>query len=130
MRSRMVLAEKIVTALERGSASTRWRDFGDIFVITGHLAFRAGEIRQALQAVADYRHVELANLDDAVDGYAEIGQPRWASWRLKLQLTETLPEHFGHALESLKDFANPIITGSITDAASWDPAHRAWIRVL
>jgi hypothetical protein len=24
-----------VTALERGSASARWRDFGDIFVMTG-----------------------------------------------------------------------------------------------
>jgi len=27
----MVLAEKIVTALHRGQASTRWRDFGDIY---------------------------------------------------------------------------------------------------
>jgi hypothetical protein len=124
----MVLAEKIVTALQRGSANTRWRDFGDIFVITGRLPFRAGEVRQALQAVADYRQVELASLDDAVDGYAEIGQPRWSSWRRKLQLTETLPEHFAHALESLTDFADPIIAGSITDAATWDPAQRAWNR--
>jgi predicted nucleotidyltransferase component of viral defense system len=124
----MVLAEKIVTALQRGSASTRWRDFGDIFVITGRLTFTAGEVRQALQAVADYRQVELANLDDAVDGYAEIGQPRWASWRRKLQLTETLPEHFGDALEALKDFANPIITGSVADSATWDPVRRTWNR--
>ena len=122
----MVLAEKIVTALQRGSASTRWRDFGDIFAITGRLTFKAGEVRQALQAVADYRRVELASLDDAVDGYAEIGQPRWASWRRKLQLTETLPEHFGRALESLTDFANPVITGSIADPATWDPVRRTW----
>jgi hypothetical protein len=124
----MVLAEKIVTALQGGSASTRWRDFGDIFVITSRLTFGAGEVRQALQAVADYRQVELANLDDTLDGYAEIGQPRWASWRRKLQLTETLPERFDHTLESLKDFANPIITGSITDLATWDPVRRAWNR--
>jgi hypothetical protein len=122
----MVLAEKIVTALQRGSASTRWRDFGDIFTITGRLTFKAGDVRQALQAVAQYRHVELANLDAAVDGYAEIGQPRWIAWRRKLQLTETLPEHFGHALQSLKDFANPVITGSITDPMTWDPVRRTW----
>jgi predicted nucleotidyltransferase component of viral defense system len=122
----MVLAEKIVTALQRGSASTRWRDFGDIFVITGRLTFRAGEVRQALRVVADYRHVELTSLDDAVDGYAEIGQPRWASWRRKLQLTQTLPEHFGQTLESLKDFANPVVTGSIADKATWDPVRRTW----
>lgn len=124
----MVLAEKIVTALERGSANTRWRDFGDIFVITGRRAFGAREIRQALQAVADYRHVELAGLDETLDGYAGIGQPRWSSWRRKLQLTETLPEGFDHALESLKAFANPILTGAATDLATWDPIQRGWSR--
>jgi hypothetical protein len=124
----MVLAEKIVTALERGSASTRWRDFGDIFVLTGRRSFRAAEVRQALQAVADHRQVELANLDAALNGYAKIGQPRWASWRRKLQLTETLPEDFGHALESLKAFADPVITGSPNDLATWDPDQRAWNR--
>ncbi len=124
----MVLAEKIITALERGSANTRWRDFGDIFVITGQRSFGAREIRQALQAVADYRRVELASLDDALDGYAEIGQQRWSSWRRKLQLTETLPEGFDHALESLKAFANPIITGAAADLATWDPIRRAWNR--
>jgi len=97
-------------------------------VITGRLTFRAGEVRHALQAVAAYRHVELANLDDALDGYAEIGQPRWAAWRRKLQLTETLPEHFDRALESLKGFAKPIITDSTTDFATWDPVRRAWNR--
>ena len=124
----MVLAEKIITALERGSANTRWRDFGDIFVITGQRSFGAGEIRQALQAVADYRRVALATLDDALDGYAEIGQQRWFSWRRKLQLTETLPEGFDHALESLKAFANPIITGAAAGLATWDPIRRAWNR--
>jgi hypothetical protein len=96
-------------------------------VITGRLTFRAGEIRHALQVVAEYRHVERADLDGALDGYAEIGQPRWASWRRKLQLTDTLPEQFGHALESLKQFADPIIR-SIIDTATWDPAKRAWSR--
>jgi hypothetical protein len=124
----MVLAEKIVTALQLGSASTRWRDFGDIFVITGRLTFKAGDVRRALRAVADYRHVELVNLDDAVDGYAEIGQPRWASWRRKLQLTESLPEPFDRTLESLKDFANPVISGFIADQATWDPGQRTWNR--
>jgi hypothetical protein len=82
---------------------------------------RCGSARLGSARLTDYRHVELASLDDALDGYAEIGQPRWASWRRKLQLTETVPEHFGRTLESLKGFANPIITGSITDPATWDP---------
>lgn len=122
----MVLAEKIVTVLQRGQASTRWRDFGDIFQLTGRHVFLAKELSQALQTVADYRHVELSGLDDALDGYAEIGQPRWASWRRKLQLTESLPANFGDALAALQIFAQPILTGSAADSASWDPARRSW----
>ena len=122
----MVLAEKIVTALERGAASTRWRDFGDIHLITGRRVFRAGGVRQALRTVADHRRVELASLDEALDGYAEIGQPRWAAWRSKLQLTETVPLDFGEALDSLQRFADPVLTGSVADTADWAPAQRAW----
>jgi predicted nucleotidyltransferase component of viral defense system len=122
----MVLAEKIVTAIERGPANTRWRDFGDIHLITGRCVFQAGQIRETLRTVADYRHVGLASLDQALDGYAEIGQPRWAAWRNKLRLTETVPANFGEALDSLKAFATPILTSSAADAADWDPARRAW----
>lgn len=123
----MVLAEKIVTALERGPVSTRWRDFGDIYLLTGRFSFQAGRVRQTLQSVADHRRVELVGLDDALDGYAEIGRPRWAAWRSKLDLTETLPLDFGEALDSLRAFADPILTGSATDTATWDPDRRTWI---
>jgi hypothetical protein len=123
----MVLAEKIVTALERGPANTRWRDFGDISLLTGRYTVQAESMRQALQVVADHRRVELAGLDDALDGYAEIAQPRWAAWCSKLQLTEILPAGFREVLESLRAFADPILTGPAADAATWDPARRAWI---
>jgi predicted nucleotidyltransferase component of viral defense system len=122
----MVLAEKIVTALQRGPANTRWRDFGDVYQLTGHHIFHAKELRQALRAVASYRHVDLSGLDDALDGYAEIGQPRWAAWRRKLQLTDSLPANFGDALDALQTFAEPILSGSVGDSASWDPVLRGW----
>jgi hypothetical protein len=31
----MVFAEKLLTALERATANTRWRDFGDIYLLAG-----------------------------------------------------------------------------------------------
>lgn len=122
----MVLAEKIVTTLQRGSASTRWRDFGDIYQLTSRHVCHAKNLRQALRTVAAYRHVELSTLDDALDGYAEIGQPRWAAWRRKLQLTESLPANFSDALGALETFANPVLSGSVDDSASWDPTRRTW----
>ena len=122
----MVLAEKIVTALQRGQASTRWRDFGDIYQITGRRTFRAGDIRRTLQAVADFRRAALPTLDELLDGYAAIGQPRWAPWRAKLQLTGLLPAEFANALDALRAFANPILSGSVADTATWAPDSRMW----
>lgn len=123
----MVLAEKIITALERGPANTRWRDFADIYLLTGRYSIEAEEVRQALHAVADHRRVQFAGLDDALYGYAEIGQPRWAAWRSKLLLTGILPSSFGEVLDSLRAFTDPILTGAAVDTARWDPVRRSWV---
>jgi len=123
----MVLAEKIITALERGLANTRWRDFADVYLLSGRYSFRAEEIRRAMQVVASYRRVQFAGLDDALYGYAEVGQPRWAAWRSKLLLTDVLPSSFAEVLDSLRAFADPILTGAAADTASWDPARRGWV---
>jgi len=68
----MVLAEKIVTALERGTVSTRWRDFVDIYVLTGRYAINAQTLKSSLQRVAEFRNAELAPLRTALNGYAAI----------------------------------------------------------
>ena len=43
-----VLAEKIATAIELGSANTRVRDYADIYTLTGILAINHRTARQAL----------------------------------------------------------------------------------
>lgn len=48
----MVLAEKIVIAIDRGDQNTRWRDFVDIAAITGAHSIRYDDQRGALDAVA------------------------------------------------------------------------------
>jgi hypothetical protein len=122
----MILAEKIVTALERGQANTRWRDFGDVYTITGRYAFRADEVQRTLRTVAQHRRIDLAGFDEAFHGYAELAQPEWTSWRQKLQLNGSLPANFRDALDALVAFADPILAGSFGDSAAWDPAKRIW----
>jgi Nucleotidyl transferase AbiEii toxin, Type IV TA system len=122
----MVLAEKIVTVIQRGRANTRWRDFGDIYQLTRRYAFRAGNLGRALQTVAEFRGVELSPVGSMLDGYAEIGQPRWAPWRAKIQLTEILPTDFREVLEALRAFADPVLAGAVTDSATWNHEVGAW----
>jgi hypothetical protein len=80
----------------------------------------------AMRSVAEYRRIRLSGLDQALEGFAEIGQPRWAPWRTKLQLTKALPAAFSDALDALRTFANPILTESTDDSATWNPALRIW----
>jgi predicted nucleotidyltransferase component of viral defense system len=122
----MVLAEKIVTALQRGQASTRWRDFADIYLLTGTYSFKATDLRSAIEAVATHRGVPVTDLGAALDGYADIGQPRWAVWLKKFQLDSALPADFAEVLAALQGFADPVLTGGLGAGASWDPASRRW----
>jgi Nucleotidyl transferase AbiEii toxin, Type IV TA system len=66
-------AEKIITALQRGTVNTRWRDFADIYILTGRHATEETELQRALAEVAAHRHVEPSPLANALDGYATLG---------------------------------------------------------
>jgi hypothetical protein len=89
----MVVAEKLVTALERGRASTRWRDFADLFVlVSGDLP--EAEMTEAVSAVALHRGVILQPLAEVLVGMPEEAQARWATWRVRQGAQERVPEDF------------------------------------
>jgi len=121
----MVYAEKIVTALQRGTSNTRWRDFADLYLLTRRHPVDGAELQRALAEVAAYRQVELSPLADALDGYAMLAQARWAAWRRKQRLDDRLPSSFLDVLDEVVAFADPAF---ITAVASrrWDPTARMW----
>ena len=72
----MVLAEKIVTAVERGEANTRWRDFADVHLVTRRHQIDRGTLRSSVHEVAQYREVEMVPMTEAVGELADLGQAR------------------------------------------------------
>jgi hypothetical protein len=54
----MVLAEKIITAIERGTINTRWRDFADIHLLTQQNSINGNDLLRAITDVASHRSVE------------------------------------------------------------------------
>jgi len=119
-------AEKIVTALHRGTANTRWRDFADLFLLSGQHPVSGDEVEQALAAVADYRQVDLMPLTDVLHGYALLAQARWAAWRRRQRLDDRLPEAFTEILATVITFADPALRREITEQ-DWEPEARAWL---
>lgn len=98
----MVVAEKLVTALQRGRASTRWRDFADLFMLVpGDLL--ESEIIEALRAVAKYRGVPLRPLGKVLDGMPKEAQARWATWRERQGAQDRVPEDFATVLDALDE---------------------------
>jgi nucleotidyltransferase AbiEii toxin of type IV toxin-antitoxin system len=121
----MVHAEKVVTAISRGTVSTRWRDFADIYLLSRHHPLDGDELVVSVRDVANHRQVELVPLAHVLDGYGAIGQRRWAAWRRKQRLDDRLPESFAEVVRAIGAFTDPAID-STAASRSWNPAHGAW----
>ncbi|WP_158882237.1 nucleotidyl transferase AbiEii/AbiGii toxin family protein [Amycolatopsis anabasis] len=122
----MVLAEKITTALQRGTANTRWRDFADVYFIAHRHRIDADELRAALAVVAGHRGAEPASLAESLPGYADLAQARWSAWRRRQRLEDRLPARFAEVLDALTAFADPVLTGAVATGSAWLPEDLAW----
>jgi hypothetical protein len=120
-----VLAEKIVTMIDRGAATTRERDFADVVLLTRRHQIDAGELTAAMRATAAHRESSLRSLA-GLD--RELGPARQASWRTYLDragLTELLPPSYADAIAEVAAFADPVLGNTIT-AGRWDLLKRDW----
>jgi predicted nucleotidyltransferase component of viral defense system len=106
----MVLAEKLVTMVERAEANTRWRDFADVYQLTRDQAVPQAELREAIDTVAAFRGVRLHPLASLLGTYLRLAQDRWFAWRRKQALERALPEDFGAVLRAVAAFADPFLT--------------------
>ena len=85
------IAEKAVTILERGIASTRWRDYVDIVQLAGH-GIDPNALLRSARAVARHRGVTLEPIAPHLVGYGAVAQAKWAAWRRKEQLESVCEE--------------------------------------
>ena len=121
----MVNAKKIVTAVQRGIANTRWRDFADIYLLSRRHEIDGTRQRRSMVTVAAHRGVTLESLTGALAGYAEFAQGRWANWVRKQRLDDRLPTELADVLAEIRHFADPVLSDEV-DGRTWDPAERTW----
>ena len=67
-----VLAEKVVTAGQRGTVNTRWRDFADIYLLRARHDVDGTALMISLGQVAHHRSAELGPLEESLTGYADL----------------------------------------------------------
>lgn len=120
----MIHAEKLVTAIQRGTANTRWRDFGDIWSLSRQHPVAADELTRAIAEVADHRKATIRPLARVLDGYAELGQARWVQWRRRSN-SDHVPEQFATVLDAVIAFADPVLTAAAA-GRTWNADIGAW----
>lgn len=122
----MVLAEKIVTALERGEQNTRWRDFTDIASIARSRRIEGADLQEAVEVVARYREVEIEPLGYLLAGMPALAQRKWEVWRRKQRLEATTPQGFSGLLATCLAFTEPLLSGGVRKS-TWEPGLGSWI---
>lgn len=121
----MVLAEKIVTAIERGDQNTRWRDFTDIAAIARSRIIRGAYLHEAISAVAGYRQVDIEPLGTLIAEMPTLAQRKWETWRKKQRLEQSTPESFAELLQACLVFVEPALTTNVANLR-WDPTAQSW----
>ena len=120
-----VHAEKVVTAIQRGTANTRWRDFADIYLLNAQQDVDGDNLIRALTEVAIHRGAQLIVLRETLQGYPELAQTRWTAWVRRQTLIDRLPGEFGELLESVYAFADPAIRADVA-GHRWDHLSQSW----
>ncbi|HEV3186705.1 MAG TPA: nucleotidyl transferase AbiEii/AbiGii toxin family protein, partial [Acidimicrobiales bacterium] len=122
----MVIAEKLVTGVQRGTASTRWRDYFDIYSLTKSHVLYETTLRGSVQRVAAGRRAVLSPLSIVLVGYEAIAQAKWSAWLRRQGLNERIPDNFREVLDWIKDFADPILDTD-DQGRLWDGTAGTWL---
>lgn len=120
----MVYAEKLVTAIQRGTANTRWRDFADVYLLSSRHETSSNELAKSIALVSKHRQAAMEPLSKALEGFAKVAATKWAAWVRKQRLGERVPS-LEKVLEMISEFADPVITGTVSDCR-WHPVTRSW----
>ena len=107
-RPETTVAEKGVTILERGTSSTRWRDYVDIVQLFTHHRIDRPQLLLSARAVARYRGVVLGPIAPRVVGYGAIAQQKWAAWRRKEGLEDISEASLDGQMELVSGFLDPV----------------------
>jgi Nucleotidyl transferase AbiEii toxin, Type IV TA system len=105
----MILAEKIVTVMQRGVANTRWRDFVDIQALLNSGTANNTELRAGIERVAQHRATTIRPLAIILEGYPGLARARWSAWRGNQRLESTTPIDFGALLEPIIAYTDALL---------------------
>ncbi len=108
-----VLAERIVTMIDRGGATTRERDLADVALLLRHDEIDESDLGAAINATGAHRGSELQPLREVLISLGRERQDDWARFIRRSRI------------EDLSDFYDDTITRDVVNARLSLPANVA-----
>ncbi len=96
-----VLAEKIVTLMQRGETTTRERDVADIVLLTRRHHLDPDELVAAITATAAHRGVTVRGVRRSIGGLGTLRQDSWEAFLRRAELGSALPASYHAALDEV-----------------------------
>lgn len=121
-----VLAEKIVTMVDRGDTTTRDRDFADVYVLSSRHPIGADELAAAVASTGSHRGSDLRPIRQVLVALGRLRQADWSRFVARSGLTDSVPASFSDAIGAVADLADPILSGEVVDGV-WNPGTRRWV---
>lgn len=120
-----VLAEKIVTMIDRANTTTRDRDFADVYLLARRHPIGAGELGAAIASTGAHRESDLLPIQEVLVELGRLRQSDWSRFIERSGLSEAVPASLADVIDAVAHFADPILTGEVIDG-DWNPATRRW----
>ena len=122
-----VLAEKVVTMIDRGVATTRERDFADVVILARRHPIAAAELLAAMRATADHRGSTLHPLADYLETLGTARQASWLAYLTRSGLADLVSADYADAINEVASFIDPLLSGAVR-SGTWDPVTKSWSR--
>jgi hypothetical protein len=122
-----LLAEKLVTMIDRGDATTRERDFADVYALTRRHTIDAETLSAAVRATGAHRGTELRPLGEVLVELSGRRQADWARFVNRAGLGDEVPASYEETVDAIARFADPILTGEL-GVGVWNAAKGRWQR--
>jgi len=96
-----VVAEKVVTMMQRGETNTRERDIADIIVLTRRHAIDSGQLIAAINSTAAHRGAAVRPLRQVIGQLGAVRQSAWQAFLRRAELDAELPRSYRAALDEV-----------------------------
>ena len=124
-----VVAEKFAAAVELGMANSRLKDYFDLWALTETFPFDCGLLAKAFARTLGRKGFPVPKdwPDGLTDAYASNAM-KLSQWNAFLRKTQpqVRPDSLAAAVERIRDFLAPVLSGENRTPLVWSPETKHW----